>query len=50
MKYRDKLLALANFYAEGYDLDWERLYQNETKKIISLPTYPFMKRDIGRQT
>ena len=42
-EYRDNLLVLANFYAEGYDLDWERLHQGEAKRRISLPTYPFAK-------
>ena len=41
--YRDKLSALANFYAEGYELDWELLHQGESKQKISLPTYSFTK-------
>ena len=41
--YYDKLLALGNFYTEGYDLDWEHLYQGEPRHRISLPTYPFAK-------
>ena len=41
--YRDNLLSLANFYAEGYDLDWDLLHQGEGKRKISLPTYPFAK-------
>ncbi len=40
---RDKLLALGNFYVEGYELDWKLLYPSEIKKRISLPTYPFAK-------
>ncbi len=42
-EYLDNLLALANFYLEGYDLDWELLHQGESKQKISLPTYPFAK-------
>ena len=41
--YRDNLLALANFYSEGYDLGWEILHQGESKRRINLPTYPFAK-------
>ena len=42
-EYRDNLEALANFYTEGYDIDWERLHQGEAKKKIPLPTYPFAR-------
>lgn len=41
--YRDNILALANFYVQGYDLDWEEMHVGESKKRISLPTYPFAK-------
>ncbi|MGA2655369.1 MAG: SDR family NAD(P)-dependent oxidoreductase, partial [Gammaproteobacteria bacterium] len=43
INYRENLLALANFYVEGYDLDWELLHQSESKRKIPLPTYPFEK-------
>lgn len=39
--YYDKLLALADFYTEGYDLDWELLYEDSSVEKLSLPTYPF---------
>jgi acyl transferase domain-containing protein len=42
-EYRDKLLALANFYTEGYNLDGELLHHGEENRKISLPTYPFAK-------
>ena len=41
--YRDKLLALGNFYVDGYDIDWQQLYQGEAHRKLSLPTYPFAK-------
>lgn len=42
-EYRDHMLALANFYVDGYDLDLAPLHQGESKRKISLPTYPFAK-------
>lgn len=39
--YREKLQALAEMYINGYDMDWEELYREETYKRISLPAYPF---------
>lgn len=41
--YREKLLALANIYTEGYTVDWQQLYTNDNVRRISLPTYPFAK-------
>lgn len=41
-EYQNKLLALGNFYTEGYELDWEMLHRGERKRI-SLPTYFFAK-------
>jgi acyl transferase domain-containing protein len=43
IEYCDKLLALANYYIKGYELDWEKLHQGETNRKISLPGYPFAK-------
>lgn len=40
--YRKKLFLLANFYIEGYELDWLHLYK-EISSRISLPGYPFAK-------
>lgn len=39
--YRDKLLAAADLYAKGYELDWDRLLPDQSGRCISLPTYPF---------
>ncbi len=41
-EYRNNLLALGNFYTEGYDLEWSRLHRGE-KQRLSLPAYPFTK-------
>jgi acyl transferase domain-containing protein len=41
-EYRSKLLAIGNFYTEGYELDWARLHRGE-KKRLALPAYPFAK-------
>src|SRR5579883_41447 len=38
--YRSKLLAIADFYVNGYELDWSILHSGEKRKL-SLPTYPF---------
>jgi acyl transferase domain-containing protein/acyl-CoA synthetase (AMP-forming)/AMP-acid ligase II/aryl carrier-like protein len=37
-----KLLVLANFYVEGYHIDWQKFYSEPVRRI-SLPTYPFAK-------
>ncbi|WP_412756908.1 SDR family NAD(P)-dependent oxidoreductase [Legionella bozemanae] len=42
-QYKEALLALAKLYVEGQELDWEQIHANESKKKISLPTYPFAK-------
>jgi amino acid adenylation domain-containing protein len=42
--YQQKLLALADLYCKGYELDWELLHQAEIKQRISLPTYPFQRK------
>lgn len=39
-KRKSKLLALGNFYVQGYALDWD-LIQSGKKTRISMPTYPF---------
>jgi polyketide synthase PksN len=42
-QYHSNLLALADFYTEGNDIEWELLYQVENRKKIPLPTYSFQK-------
>ncbi len=42
-EYRMKLASLAEYYIEGYHLDWQTLHHNEAKKRLSLPVYPFEK-------
>ncbi|MBU6398828.1 MAG: SDR family NAD(P)-dependent oxidoreductase, partial [Verrucomicrobia bacterium] len=38
-----KLRVLADLYAQGYAIDWERLYRGRAIRRISFPTYPFKK-------
>ena len=42
-KYEKSLLALADLYSRGYDLDWEQLHRGEEKRRIAIPSYPFLK-------
>ncbi|MCB0193851.1 MAG: SDR family NAD(P)-dependent oxidoreductase [Anaerolineae bacterium] len=42
--YREKLLALADLFVQGYELAWSDLYACESCQRISLPTYPFEKK------
>lgn len=39
----DKLLIAANFYTEGFTIDWQALYQGKKIHRLALPTYPFEK-------
>ena len=41
--FRQKLLAVAGLYVQGYVLDWQRLYTDRQHLRLSLPTYPFSK-------
>lgn len=34
---------IINLWIEGYEIKWEKLYNEATPKKISLPTYPFAK-------
>ena len=40
--YRDKLIALANFYVEGYEVEWSTIHVADLPRL-RLPTYPFAK-------
>jgi len=42
--YFNHLLKLAEWYSMGYDISWSHLHQGESKRRISLPTYPFAKK------
>ncbi|MBN2441747.1 MAG: SDR family NAD(P)-dependent oxidoreductase, partial [Spirochaetales bacterium] len=44
-KYQEILFALADFYCQGYELDWYNLYEAPAPVKMSLPTYPFEKTD-----
>lgn len=41
--YADKLMHLARIYAEGYALDWAKLYGRGAYRKLSMPTYPFAR-------
>lgn len=41
MEYKEKLLALAQLYGKGYDIDWKILYAGNDVYRIPLPLYPF---------
>ena len=42
--YREKLRRVAADYIKGAEIDWNSLHQAESKRRISLPTYPFERR------
>ncbi|MGD2087049.1 MAG: SDR family NAD(P)-dependent oxidoreductase [Candidatus Aminicenantes bacterium] len=46
--YESRLLALADLYVMGADLDWKKLYQPRARRScfhrISLPLYPFTRQ------
>ena len=42
--YKENLLALANLYVKGYDLDWGLLHQGDATRKMTLPTYPFERQ------
>ncbi|MDP4147305.1 MAG: condensation domain-containing protein, partial [Bacillota bacterium] len=37
------LTELGQYYGKGIDLDWNKLYEGDSRKRISIPTYPFLK-------
>ena len=43
-EYQETLCALADYYCQGYVLDWSKLY-SERPKRIGLPTYPFIREN-----
>ncbi|UCH94697.1 MAG: SDR family NAD(P)-dependent oxidoreductase [Candidatus Aminicenantes bacterium] len=43
-QYKDKLLALADLYVKGYELEWRELYRGDCCQRISLPGYPFARQ------
>ncbi|MFI1227468.1 MULTISPECIES: SDR family NAD(P)-dependent oxidoreductase, partial [unclassified Streptomyces] len=42
-RYQELLLALADFYCQGYDLRGEGLFE-ETPALVALPSYPFARQ------
>jgi polyketide synthase PksN len=42
-KYQEILCCLADFYRQGYSIDWKQLYGGVKPGRIHLPTYPFAR-------
>ena len=42
-KYQELLFALADLYCQGYQLDWNQLFNDAILQRIHLPTYPFAR-------
>ena len=45
-KYQEILHALADFYCQGYVIDWRQLFGDLKPLRIHLPTYPFVKETL----
>jgi acyl transferase domain-containing protein len=43
LAYRENLETLGNFYVKGYDIDWDFVHQDESKRRVPLPPYPFLR-------
>ncbi|AUX33060.1 MULTISPECIES: SDR family NAD(P)-dependent oxidoreductase [Sorangium] len=41
--YADRLLALADLYVKGYEIDWLSLYAGRGYRRVHLPGYPFAR-------
>jgi FkbH-like protein len=39
--YKEKVMAVADLYTKGYALDWNALFDGDSPRRVSLPTYPF---------
>jgi len=44
MEDRELLTALGKLWEGGIEPDWNAFYQNEQRRLISLPTYPFERK------
>ncbi|MCB2360149.1 SDR family NAD(P)-dependent oxidoreductase [Clostridium estertheticum] len=44
-KYLETFYALSEFYCQGYNIEWVKLFGDSKPKRINLPTYPFEKRN-----
>ncbi|QIC04840.1 SDR family NAD(P)-dependent oxidoreductase [Brevibacillus sp. 7WMA2] len=42
-KYHETLLALADFYCQGYHIEWDKLFGKNKPTRIHLPAYPFAR-------
>ncbi|MGJ7907985.1 SDR family NAD(P)-dependent oxidoreductase [Actinopolyspora sp. H202] len=44
-RYQDAVLALADLYCQGYELNWESLFGDRPLPCVSLPGYPFAREE-----
>ncbi|MDJ1631580.1 hypothetical protein QNN00_18935 [Bacillus velezensis] len=44
---KGKFAKLAEVWVKGGVLNWNRLYEKGTPRLLSLPSYPFAKTRIG---
>ncbi|MGE7057313.1 beta-ketoacyl synthase N-terminal-like domain-containing protein, partial [Paenibacillus glucanolyticus] len=42
-EYGSKLMALAELYVKGYEVDWKAIFPAEKIQHVHLPTYPFAR-------
>lgn len=42
---KEHLFTLADFYCQGYDLSWEKLFPQQKPARVHLPSYPFSKNE-----
>lgn len=42
-EYGSKLMALAELYVKGYEVDWKAIFPAEKTQHVHLPTYPFAR-------
>ncbi|MCP5007723.1 MAG: hypothetical protein GY941_27875 [Planctomycetes bacterium] len=43
VQYRETLYGLADFYCQGYEIDWTLLFKGSVSQRIHLPTYSFAR-------
>ncbi|HET9526186.1 MAG TPA: SDR family NAD(P)-dependent oxidoreductase, partial [Pyrinomonadaceae bacterium] len=43
---RGQLSLLSEAWLKGLDVDWKQMPQNSRRRIVSLPTYPFLKERV----
>ncbi len=49
-EFIEVLENIAQLYVDGYHVDWNAFYKNDPRRIISLPTYPFVQELESQQS